>query len=661
MEKQRHYLLLISAKVLIFISLYLSLSIPAFGQSPLSAVDADAALKARLLSQSYSFASLPAPTDFDITFHRLILSLDPAEHFITGSVVTYFKSLGGASDRIWFDLSDSLDVHGVRYHGELLEDFTHENNRLTITFPGATPLVSGGRLGGGLDSIQVDYSGAPQSSGMGSFTSSTHGDGVPVLYTLSQPYSARDWWPCRQDLSDKIDSVMLVITTPDGYRAAANGVLLREQLCDDRSTFIWMHRHPIAAYLIGVAVTNYRVFSEYVPVPGHPSIEILNYVYPEEEESVRAHIPQIIKPFQIYNELFGLYPFADEHYGHAQWNWGGGMEHQTMSFMGSFGYDLLVHELAHQWFGDFVTCGSWQDIWLNEGFATYLTGLCYERDLDGAWWEPFKRLTIERVMQEPGGSVFCYDTTSVERVFNSRLSYSKGAIVLHMLRWEMGDEAFFRGLNTYLHDPTLANGFAYTPDLQRHLEAAADTSFTEFFNDWVYGEGYPIYLIGYRSRPDNILEINISQDPSHISVGFFEMHLPLRLIGHDRDTLVVFHHTHQDQLFTINPGFPVQSVEFDPDRQICTANSIITHLDPAPADGGFSVYPNPFNETISISHPLSAGPMTVKIHDINGREVFRKVVIPETAKTIRPNLKSGTYLLTIHHGSETFSFTLIKK
>ncbi|MCK9327453.1 MAG: hypothetical protein M0P69_18315, partial [Bacteroidales bacterium] len=136
MEKQRHYLLLISAKVLIFISLYLPLSIPAFGQSPLSAVDADAALKARLLSQSYSFASLPAPTDFDITFHRLILNLDPAEHFITGSVVTYFKSLGGTSDRIWFDLSDSLDVHGVRYHGELLEDFTHENNRLTISFGG---------------------------------------------------------------------------------------------------------------------------------------------------------------------------------------------------------------------------------------------------------------------------------------------------------------------------------------------------------------------------------------------------------------------------------------------------------------------------------------------------------------------------------------------
>jgi aminopeptidase N len=496
---------------------------------------------------------------------------------------------------------------------------------------------------------------------MGSFTATTHGGGVPVLYTLSQPYGARDWWPCRQGLFDKIDSVMLVVTTPAGYRAAANGMLLREQHCDDRSTYIWMHRHPVAAYLVAVAVTNYAVYSDYVPVPGQPSIEILNYVYPEDEENARSQTRQIIRPFQIFNELFGLYPFANERYGHAQWNYGGGMEHQTMSFMGSWGYDLLAHELAHQWFGDYVTCGSWQDVWLNEGFATYLTGLCYERDLDTIYWEPFKRLTINRVMREPGGSVFCYDTTDFRRIFNARLSYSKGAIVLHMLRWEMGDEAFFRGVNNYLYDPALANGYARTPDLLRHLEAAADTSFTEFFSDWVYGEGYPTYSIGYRPIGDNILEITISQDQSHPSVSFFEMHLPIRLIGQERDTLVVVHHTIQDQVFTLNPGFTVASVELDPDRWICTANAIITGLPPIRPDHGITVYPNPFEDKLYVHIPNPAGPVSFTLHDLQGKVIKEGTQMDTNEFTDYSNLKSGTYILTVRIGQETFSFPLVKK
>ena len=153
--------------------------------------------------------------------------------------------------------------------------------------------------------------------------------------------------------------------------------------------------------------------------------------------------------------------------------WGGGMEHTTMSFMGSWSRGLIAHELAHQWFGNKITCGSWEDIWLNEGFATYLDGLVYE-NFDGQdVFSQWRKAVVNSVTSSPSGSTFVTDTTSVSRIFNSRLSYRKGAMILHMLRYKIGDDNFFQGVKNYLADPTLAYSYAKTEDLQRHLEATS--------------------------------------------------------------------------------------------------------------------------------------------------------------------------------------------
>jgi aminopeptidase N len=561
----------------------------------LSWIDDDAAAKSHHMESRKKAMNTTVGNTYDLVFHRLLFWVDPAERYITGSVTSYFKHLSEPPHTLTFNMHDSLHVTAIRYHRELIEG-THENEVLSITLPEAHAY-------GELDSIMVDYQGIPviDTTGFGSFFTDVHGpDSVPVMYTLSEPYGARYWWPCKQNLNDKIDSVHLVVTTPPEYITGSNGVLVDELLCEDKRVMQWKHKHPIAAYLVAIAVTNYAQYSDYVPLENGDSIEILNYVYPEELEDIKTKTPGIIEVFEIYNELFGLYPYADEKYGHAQWNWGGGMEHQTMSFMGSFGHDLMAHELAHMWFGDYVTCGSWEDIWLNEGFATYLTGLTYERMFNGIYWHQFKDLSTKRVTRERGGSVFCTDTTANDTIFSPRLSYSKGAMVLHGLRWEIGDEAFFEGMNTYLEE--FANGYAKTPDFIRHMEAAADTSLQEFFSDWIYGEGYPIYAINYNQDQTGLMTINLHQTTSYpASVDLFEMHVPIRFRGMNTDTTFIFHNTEANQTFTCMPGFPVQEVLFDPKRELITTEaSVSTGIDQDKWRMEISVFPNPADDYLIV-------------------------------------------------------------
>lgn len=638
-------------KRLIFIGICLLSQVVQAQELNLSWIEQDARLraarvKAFAIQKSMNTGSLPS--GMDIKFHRMELALDPTVRFIRGSVTTRFIRTAVQDPVIRFDMHDSLHVTEILHHGIRITGFTHENNKLTIPLPvgpsenlPVPSIIS-------TDSVKISYQGIPVDDALGSFSIKSHA-GVPILSTFSEPYGARDWWPCSQDLNDKIDSIELVITVPPGNRAAANGVLVSEEQLGDRSVFHWKHNHPIAAYLIGISVTNYAVYSDYVPVANGNPIEILNYVYPETLETVRSQTPAIIHPFQLYNELFGLYPYADERYGHAQWQWGGGMEHQTMSFMGSFGYDLMAHELGHQWFGDFITCGSWRDIWLNEGFATYMTGLCYERDQGGIYWEPFKRLSINRVLRKPDGSVYCYDTTDVDRIFDDRLSYSKGAIVLHMLRWEMGDKNFFRALNDYLHDPLHANGYATTEDLISHAEAAADTSFREFFNDWVYGQGYPTYELGYRQDSRGVVEMEITQEQSDPSVSFFEMDVPVRLYGRLVHFDAVLHHTFSGQVFEVNPGFTVDSVRFDPDRWICTANPVVMNVAEIPYLQQVRIYPNPVTDQLNIRLALPEEGLNIQVYNPVGQVVRAEKTSHGSSLVLIPmlGLPPGVYAVVI--------------
>lgn len=521
----------------------------------------------------------------DIVYTRFHFWVDPAVRYIRGEVTTVFEPLQMLTS-LDFDFSAALTMDSIHWHSQKLT-FTRNDDILTVNFP--TPLLL-------RDSLTFFYQGIPTSTGFGSFETNTH-NAIPVMWTLSEPYGAKEWIPCAQALSDKIDSVDIFITHPAAYRAASNGVLQSEKNENGQITAHWKHRHPIATYLVAIAVTDYQVFTAEVPHAAGTT-PIVNYVYPESLPEAQASMSYMTAQMQLYNDLFGLYPFQKEKYGHAQFGWGGGMEHQTMSFMGGFGYELVAHEMAHQWFGDKVTCGSWEDIWLNEGFATYLSGLCYERLLP-QYWQGFKQGRINSATSKPGGSVRVDDTTSVGRIFSSQLSYSKGAMVLHMLRWVCGDTAFFAGVRNYLADPNLAYNYAKTADLRAHLEVASGKDLKGFFADWFSGQGYPSYQITWSQNASNLLNFNVKQTQSHPSTPYFELPLPLRLKGLQGQIKdIVLQHTTNGQAFQEQADFVVTTVEFDPDLWLISKDNSVQKVavgtrDLAALGFGLRIEPNP--------------------------------------------------------------------
>jgi hypothetical protein len=324
---------------------------------------------------------------------------------------------------------------------------------------------------------------------------------------------------------------------------------------------------------------------------------------------------------QLFDTLFGIYPFQHEKYGHAQFGWGGGMEHQTMTFVGSFGFELLAHELAHMWFGNKVTCGSWTDIWLNEGFATYLSGLCYEY-LAPVYWKRFREVRVKSIISQPGGSVYCPDTTSVGRIFDGRLSYAKGAMILHQLRWMLGDSAFFAALNNYLHDPDIAFGFARTPQLVSHLEAASGRDLSGYFDDWYTGEGYPSYQVGWTQEGDTV-RFTVHQTQSHPSVTFFEMEIPVQFKTSPRDTIIRVVHSFQGQSFEAILPFTADSVIFDPDYQLISGNNTINSVAKKTVQTGLRVFPNPAENrvTFDFGDSPARAPGQLLIYDPSGRNM----------------------------------------
>lgn len=582
----------------------------------------------------------PLTEGYDLKYYRFEWEIDPAIYAISGTVTPYFTVLSDGFNQINFDFSNSLTIDSIMYRGQKLNFSQPSNYALSIDLPGILAT-------GSLDSLSITYHGAPPSGGFGSFIKSEH-NGEPVLWTLSEPFGSQDWWPCKNGLTDKVDSIDVIVTTPAKYRAASNGLLADEKiLANDKKSYHWKHRYAIAPYLVAIAVTNYNVYTDDVKLSDGTMMPMLNYVYPESESNARIGTANNVKVLQYFDSLFVSYPFKNEKYGHAQFGWGGGMEHQTMSYVVDFSWGLLAHELAHQWFGDYVTCGSWEDIWLNEGFATYLEGLSRARyPQSNGDFQKWLTSKINSVTSNGSGSVKVDNVTSVNRIFNGRLTYNKGAMVLHMLRNKIGDEAFFTAIRYYLG--ARAFNYATTDQLISHFEATSGQDLTGFFKDWYEGQGFPTYDVRWHQK-DNLLRFKINQTTSHASVDFFEMPVEIKVSGEGKSYTFKFDHKYSGQEFEENLDFKVETVSFDPSQKIActysvTQDVLINNTDQDATH--FEIFPNPVSDQLTIIK-TNALPVAYQISSVNGHIIKAGQLQGFTNYIDVSTLLPGTYMITV--------------
>jgi aminopeptidase N len=359
---------------------------------------------------------------------------------------------------------------------------------------------------------------------------------------------------------------------------------------------------------------------------------------------------------KFYNDRFGEYPFIKEKYGHVQFGWGGGMEHQTSTFVISADENLCAHELGHQWFGDKITTSSWKDIWLNEGFATQLATL-YREYKYPQLTIPERINDINFITSAPDGSVLVDDTTNVNRIFDSRLTYTKGSHLLTMLRWKLGDSIFFQALRNYQKDPKLMYGFASTADLKRNLEAASGQNLSNFFDQWYKGQGYPTYKVEWSAIGDAYVRIKMNQVTSHTSVPFFELPIALQFKKGNQQKTIVVDNKINGELFIKNIGFIPDTVLIDPEYWLISKNNTTTKVvDVVSGQNVVQVFPNPVSDPFFVYlRNFTAPSAIIHLYNAVGQLVYVKATgISNGSAFIElpsKNLAAGEYTLRVQTGN----------
>ena len=458
-----------------------------------------------------------AESNYDVKSYRIALRIDPVAKSISGSVTMAAIVRSPGLSTVSLDLADNLTVVSVSSEGNELK-FTHDQNRV------AAELRHWYQRGSRFE-VTVKYHGQPKGEG---FSFGEH-QSIPMISTYGLPFTAQQWWPCKDTPLDKADSVDLVLTVPDQLVAASNGKLISQKRNDDgTTTFHWSVSYPIYPDTVSLAVTNYETFTLPYQYSRHRSMPLVFYVYPEDLRKARTDFSVLPDIMKTYAAVFGPYPFMREKYGVAEFSVNSFREHQTLPSYGAPRISgdhkndfILAHELAHQWFGNSISVKSWSDVWLNEGFATYAYALWIEhRDGRPAYLEAVNK------MDRPNfsGSVFIANPKDEDRLFSATTFY-KGAWVLHMLRHVMGDKPFFHALRTYVRTFSYKN--ASTDDFKKVCESEYGHPLDWFFKEWIYGSGRPEYKYRWTtvSHLGNKYRLELTVDQMQKDSGVFVMPL----------------------------------------------------------------------------------------------------------------------------------------
>ncbi|UCD93491.1 MAG: putative Ig domain-containing protein [Candidatus Zixiibacteriota bacterium] len=531
--------------------------------------------KTRALAARLEFAAAAAKAvsiydqaDYDVRHYDINLTVDVAGKRLAGLVTLTAEVVSDEISNIEVDLFSNMIVSSV-YGASGPLSFTRNGDRIII---GLDRTYAAGET----FSISIEYDGSPIPSGLYGFVFDVNSYGNDVVASLSQPMSARSWWPCKDRPDDKADSLDMSITCDEEYYCVSNGTLTGMIINGDGTrTFNYRIRYPVATYLFSIAIADYAIWTDWYYHGANDSMPIINCVYPENLDlslAAYAIVPEVI---DVFTNLFGEYPFINEKYGHVNFEWVGALEHQTVASMtgNAFGFNeyVIIHELAHQWWGDMITCQNWHETWLNEGFATYSEALFIEcRDGKPAYHDYIASLYTYFEQR----TVYVYDTSDLGEIFNS-VVYDKGAWVLHMLRRVVGDSTFFEILRDY-YNSTHKYGSATTEDFRNICENASAMELDYFFDEWVYNPYFPHYHWSYFVEPDPGGEgyhtyIHLRQGASTI-FQVFSMPIDLAL-SYDQilDTIVVFNNC-EDTVYVLKTDENPTGIELDPDNWIMKWN-----------------------------------------------------------------------------------------
>lgn len=603
-------------------------------------------------------SSNPLLNKYDITFTRLNLTSDNNSTLLSGSAEIIARVTDGPMDQFCIELNTELTVDSIMVENKV-QSFTHAEDEIVVTLDQSLQENE-------ILEIIIYYKG----SGYSGF-SHTEVNGKKLSFTDSQPFEAKTWFPCKQVLNDKIDSLHIFITTPSEYKAVSNGLLSASvDLGNGYTRYEWKTKYPIAYYLVAFNICDYEEYTFYTKPDGwQDSIMIQNFMTSQAHiDQMKGELDKTNGVMNLFCQLLGPYPFKEEKYGHVTWGKSFGMEHQTLTSMPyTIDFRRLSHELAHQWFGDLVTCGSWQDIWLNEGFATYFDHLAIRMLDSEAAGKNRMAYYHEKALSYDYGVVYVQPegALNADRIFNYSLSYCKGAAVMQMLRWEMNNDAlFWQTLRNYLDE--FSDSSALTTDFMRIVNETSGENYDWFFEQWIYGYGYPKYTGTWRQENDTLVMMidQTTSRPSH--TPFFKMRMPYRIYHNAGLMDIELEQTQNNEVFRIPLKHKVSLVMLDPDNEVLNKNNgiseKITSIIQNDVFINLSIFPIPFSEKLYISTDLDPGTsINITIYDITGNKVLEKESSLQETVLNTSLLKSGVYMVSVRNNNGYKHTLSIKK
>lgn len=451
----------------------------------------------------------PERNCFDVYFYDLTVRIIPKGKQIRGQNNIYFTVLD-SSLWIQIDLFDNYTISKIQCNGQELL-FKREFNAVFVRFPEV--LIPGEK-----HIISVEYYGKPgiaeDPPWKGGFVWKRDKKYNRWIAVACEYLGASSWWPNKDHLSDKPDSMKINIEIPENYKAISNGVLKGIEKADKSyNRFIWFVSYPINNYNVTFYIGKYIGFNETL-VLNKDTLHLNYHVMPYNLEKARQHFRQTPEIIKFYSEVFGQYPFMRDGFGLVESPYSG-MEHQTaIAYGNSYSnqkndhayrnkqYDyIIVHEAAHEWWGNSVSAGDMADAWIHEGFATYAELLFIENVFG-------REEYLYEIMKK---SFYIYNIWPMvqnrnvnENSFASNDIYNKGAIMLHSLRSTINnDSLFFR----IVKDFCIKNRYSIvdTDDFIEFVNRETKDNYSAFFNKYLYDNRIPVLEYSFHKEPDELI------------------------------------------------------------------------------------------------------------------------------------------------------------